>query len=135
MAMTENIPTMADLAPMIWLYTNSAENENSKIEIGPRIYKMLSYMFSIPMREKAGDGPYRFTEGEVAAIESQLDGVDMRILEFGKIYTDTLLLLTNSLRCPYTLHTNTVFVDDKHWVYYRLILKKNIVLDCGTLAT
>ena len=133
--MTENIPTMADLAPMIWLCTNSAENENSKIEIGPRIYKMLSYMFSIPMREKSGDGPYCFTKGEVAAIESQLDGVDMHILEFGKIYTDTLLLLTNSPRCPYTLHTNTVFVMDGHCVYYRLILKRNIVLDCGILTT
>ena len=135
MEMIEIIPTMADLAPVIWFCTNSAENENSKIEIGPRIYMMLSYMFSIPMRKQAGDGPYRFTEGEVAAIESKLDGVDMHILEFGKIYTDTLLLLTNSLRCPYTLHTNTLFENGKTWVYYRLILKRNIVLDCWTLTT
>lgn len=135
MAMTENIPTMADLAPMIWLCTSSDENENSKIVIGPRIYKMLSYMFSIPMREKAGDGPYCFTKSEVSEIEYQLDGVGMGILEFGKIYTDTLMLLTNSPRCPYTLHTNSVFVDGKHWVYYRFILKRNIVLDCGILTT
>jgi len=135
MAMTENIPTMADLAPVIWLCFDSTKNEDSKTVIGPRIYRMLSYMFSIPMRVQAGDEAYRFTKDEVAAIESQLDGVNMHILEFGRIYTDTLLLLTNSPRCPYTLHTNTVFVRDGHCVYYRLILKRNIVLDCGILTT
>lgn len=58
-----------------------------------------------------------------------MDGVSVTSLGRGRLNIEILLLMTNSPKFPYTLYTNSMFADNKHWVYYRFILNRNIILD------
>lgn len=97
--------------------------------------KVLSYIFSVDMPEPDSEGEYRFPKESIKKIESQLDGISVAELARARLDMDTLVLMANSPRFPYSLHTNSIFVDSKHWVYYRFILNRNIILDKDTRKT
>lgn len=97
--------------------------------------KVLSYIFSVEMPEPDSEGEYRFPKESIKKIESQLDGISVAELARARLNMETLVLMTNSPRFPYTLHTNSMFEDNKHWVYYRFIIKRDIILDKDTRKT
>lgn len=97
--------------------------------------KVLSYIFSVEMPEPDSEGEYRFPKESIKKIESQLDGISVAELARARLNMETLVLMANSPRFPYTLHTNSMFEDNKHWVYYRFILKRDIILDKDTRKT
>jgi hypothetical protein len=85
-------------------------------------------MFTVDLPTPTSDGVYKFPTDTAIEVEYQLDNVSLKNLTNGKMPLDTLLLLANSPRCPYSLHTNSFYEDEKHYVYYRFLLKRDIVL-------
>lgn len=124
--MKENeLITERDLAPTFWVCLDA---DTDGIYIKQNLAKMLSCMFNIPLtRPYQYNVIYRFTEDEVDAIQAQLEWGCVQSLTEGLVDVGTLLLLTNSPRCPYALHTNSIYMSGDHYTYYRFILKSDIV--------
>lgn len=123
--MKENeLITERDLAPTFWLCLDA---DTGRVETKQNLSRMLLCMFGIPpTRPPMYAKIYTFTQDEADAIQAQLEWGCVQSLTEGWIDVGTLLLLTNSPRCPYALHTNSVY-SGGHYTYYRFILKSDIV--------
>ena len=124
--MEENgLITERDLAPTFWICLGA---DTERAQIKQNLSKMLLCMFGIPPTRPPLYGTiYTFTKDEADAIQAQLEWDCVQSLTEGWIDVGTLLLLPNSPRCPYALHTNSVYSGSGHYTYYRFILKSDIV--------
>ena len=124
--MKENeLITERDLSPTFWVCLDA---DADRIYVKQKLSRMLLCMFGIPPTRPSLYGEiYRFTEDEVGIIQGQLDWGCVQSLTEGWIDVGTLLLLTNSPRCPYALHTNSTYNGGEYYTYYRFILKSDIV--------
>lgn len=121
---TKHPPRESDLSTSFYMCL-LADTRN--IRIMGNTTRMLAYMFNVATGSLDDGTAYEFDEDSVKTIEDQVDGVSMRSLTRGEIDIDTLILLTNSPKCPYRLYTNMMWYNSKHHVYYHFILKRDIV--------
>ena len=89
------------------------------------IPKMLSCMFQVPLPRRLNK--IWFTREDAEKIRSQVNRDDIRTVAVGRIRLDTLLLLTNSPRFPYTMHVSRVMKGSDIYTCYDFILKLDIV--------
>lgn len=127
------ISLIQQLNTTFWMCKPCNGYQEAHVEEG--LAKALSYTFSVEMPEPDSEGEYRFPGESVKMIEGQMDGISVSSLARARLNIDVLVLMANSPRFPYTLHTNSIFEDNKHWVYYRFILNRNIILDKDTRKT
>lgn len=130
---TKQPPRQSDLPATFYMCLSA--DRTTTIKIRGNIIKMLAYMFNVATGPLDDDTIYEFDEDSVKTIEDQLDRVSMRSLTRREIDIDTLILLTNSPKCPYRLYTNMMWLDGTHYVYYRFILKRDIVKRAISMKT
>ena len=130
---TKQPPRVSDLSATFYMCLSADTTRTVKIRVNT--FKMLAYMFNIATGPLDDGTIYKFDEDSVKTIEDQVDGMSMQSLTSGEIDIDTLILLTNSPKCPYRLYTNMIYHNNAHYVYYRFILKRDIVRRAISMKT
>ena len=101
------VAKIEDLAYGFWVCVPVNFTNNKKYGLEPYMAKMLSYMFQVPLPRD--ESPKYFGEDALGKIQSQLkpSPVSERFMDGlrnGCVSLESLTLLTNSPKCPYTLH-------------------------------
>lgn len=101
------VAKIEDLDWGFWVNAPLNLADNRVYDLEPYTAKMLSYMFQVPIPR--GESPKYFGEDALGKIQSQLKPSPMSErfmygLRNGCVSLESLTLLTNSPKCPYTLH-------------------------------
>jgi len=101
------VAEIEDLDWEFWVNAPFYSTDKREYDLKPYITKMLSYMFQVPIPR--GESPKYFGEDALGKIYSQLKPSPaserfMDELRNGRMSLESLTLLTNSPKCPYTLH-------------------------------
>lgn len=128
--------TLDDLEPffIVTLQTDTVRSITPDTAVYFNTYsipKMLSYMFQVPLPRRLHE--IWFTREDAEKIRSQVERDDIRTVAVGQIRLDTLLLLTNSPRCPYEVHVNRwndgLYVNTT----YDFLLRKKDITSLGVI--
>jgi len=127
-----NIPEIHDLTAFFSLMFMEPD-ESTVVPFDRRaVPYLLCYMFKVPIPEVRTSHYgylYTFTDEDIAAIQSQVEGMPdkLKYLDRRYISLSTLLLLTNSPRFPYIMHVSRVMKGSEIYTCYDFILKLDIV--------